>query len=130
MEQKHVLLLLAALGVGIGLGVGVGTWVGEKNVLLSVFSVVIGLIVGLGIWFGFGGDSDDSNHISENQIVKGLKKLVIDGKDSKVTFDDFPYYLRYCMKCNINESLNNLHFKFVVLCLYPVFDCEKLIELS
>lgn len=92
MEQKHV-LLLAALGVGIGLGVGVGTWVGEKDVLLSVFSVVIGLIVGLGIWFGFGGDSDESNHISENQIVKGLKKLVIDGKDSKVTFDDFPYYL-------------------------------------
>lgn len=101
MEQKHV-LLLAALGVGIGLGVGVGTWVGEKDVLLSVFSVVIGLIVGLGIWFGFGGDSDESNHISENQIVKGLKKLVIDGKDSKVTFDDFPYYLRYCNVISMN----------------------------
>ncbi|XP_019449732.1 PREDICTED: uncharacterized protein LOC109352274 isoform X4 [Lupinus angustifolius] len=69
MEQKHV--LLSALSVGVGLGVGLGLSSGQK-------------------WVGGNGDYDE---ISEEQIVVELKNHVVDGKDSKVTFDDFPYYL-------------------------------------
>lgn len=35
-----------------------------------------------------------SNEISEKQIVMELTNLAINGKDSQVTFDHFPYYLR------------------------------------
>ncbi|CAL0302962.1 unnamed protein product [Lupinus luteus] len=69
MEQKHV--LLSALSVGVGLGVGLGLSSGQK-------------------WIGGNGDYDE---ISEEQIVVELKNHVVDGKDSKDTFDDFPYYL-------------------------------------
>lgn len=71
MEQKHV--LLSALSVGVGLGVG------------------LGLSSGQAVQKWVGGNSDE---VSGEQIVEELKKLVVDGKDSKVTFDDFPYYLR------------------------------------
>nr|XP_004496508.1 uncharacterized AAA domain-containing protein C16E9.10c-like [Cicer arietinum] len=64
MEQKHV--LLSALSVGVALGVGLGKW------------------VSVGV---------DFNDISEEQIVMELMNLVIDGKDSGITFDEFPYYL-------------------------------------
>lgn len=70
MEQKHV--LLSALSVGVGLGVGLGLSTGQK-------------------WVGGNRDSDD---ISGEQIVQELKRLVIDGRSSKVTFDEFPYHLR------------------------------------
>ncbi|MED6218465.1 hypothetical protein PIB30_026800 [Stylosanthes scabra] len=70
MEQKHV--LLSALSVGVGLGVGLGLRSGHK-------------------WVGGNHDSDE---LLEEQIVQELKKLIIDGKNSKVTFDEFPYYLR------------------------------------
>lgn len=70
MEQKHV--LLSALSVGVGLGVGLGLSSGQK-------------------WVGGNGDSGE---ISGEQIVLELKMQVVDGKDSKVTFDEFPYYLR------------------------------------
>ncbi|KAE9617409.1 hypothetical protein Lal_00035129 [Lupinus albus] len=69
MEQKNV--LLSALSVGVGLGVGLGLSSGQK-------------------WVGGSGDYDE---ISEEQIVVELKNHVVDGKDSKVTFDHFPYYL-------------------------------------
>ncbi|MED6222624.1 hypothetical protein PIB30_066053 [Stylosanthes scabra] len=70
MEQKHV--LLSALSVGVGLGVGLGLRSGNK-------------------WVG--GGNHDSDELLEEQIVQELKKLIIDGKNSKVTFDEFPYYL-------------------------------------
>ncbi|KAJ1384968.1 P-loop containing nucleoside triphosphate hydrolase [Sesbania bispinosa] len=72
MEQKHV--LLSALSVGVGLGVGLG---------LSTGQVVQNWV---------GGDTK-SNEISGEQIVLELKNIVVDGKNSTVTFDDFPYYL-------------------------------------
>ncbi|KAL1342439.1 uncharacterized protein [Arachis hypogaea] len=70
MEQKHV--LLSALTVGVGLGVGLGLSSGQK-------------------WVG--GGSHDSDELPGEQIVQELKKQIIDGKNSKVTFDEFPYYL-------------------------------------
>ncbi|XP_027364141.1 putative cell division cycle ATPase isoform X1 [Abrus precatorius] len=69
MEQKH--LLLSALSVGVGLGVGLGLSTGQK-------------------WVGGNCESDE---ISGEQIVQELYKKVVEGKDSKITFDDFPYYL-------------------------------------
>ncbi|KAK2420515.1 P-loop containing nucleoside triphosphate hydrolase superfamily protein [Trifolium repens] len=72
MEQKHV--LLSALSVGVGLGVGLGLSSGQT----------------VQKWVGGNRDFDE---VSGEQIVEELKKLLVDGKDSKVTFDEFPYYL-------------------------------------
>ncbi|XP_075484306.1 uncharacterized protein LOC142524287 isoform X1 [Primulina tabacum] len=74
MEQKHVLLSALSVGVGVGVGLGlvsgqaVGRWTGSSS-----FSVVEG--------------------ITAEQIEAELLRLIDDGKESKVTFDDFPYYL-------------------------------------
>ena len=71
MEQKHV--LLSALSVGVGVGVGLGLSSGQK-------------------WVGGNRDSDE---LSVEQIVQELKNLVVEGRDGNVTFEDFPYYLRW-----------------------------------
>ncbi|KAL8534494.1 hypothetical protein ACS0TY_010493 [Phlomoides rotata] len=65
MEQKHV--LLSALGVGVGVG--------------------LGLVSGstLGRW--------TAASTSADEIQLELLRLVVDGKNSEVTFEDFPYYL-------------------------------------
>ncbi|XP_047177650.1 cell division control protein 48 isoform X1 [Vigna umbellata] len=72
MEQKHV--LLSALSVGVGLGVGLGLSTGQA----------------VQKWVG---GSCESDEISGEQIVLELNNKVIDGKNSKTTFEDFPYYL-------------------------------------
>lgn len=64
-------MLLSALSVGVGVGVGLGlasgqTWVGSNSALDS---------------------------LSADQIELELARLVAHGKDFKVSFDDFPYYL-------------------------------------
>jgi hypothetical protein len=99
MEEKKVLLSTALL-LGLGLGLGLGIWVYQIGVLLEALtlSVGIGLCVGLAIWVfvGFVGDHVSNKVSSEDQtVMEELMKLVIDGKDSEVTFDKFPYYLRY-----------------------------------
>ncbi|KAK4793279.1 hypothetical protein SAY86_023714 [Trapa natans] len=68
----------------------------QKNVLLSALSVGVG--VGLGLasrqtvsrWMG---GSHSSDEISSMQIEQELLKQVIDGKETNIKFDDFPYYL-------------------------------------
>ncbi|KAG2700573.1 hypothetical protein I3843_06G005100 [Carya illinoinensis] len=72
MEQKHV--LLSALSVGVGLGVGLGLSSGQR----------------VSKWVG-GNRSPDE--ISAGQIEEELLRQMVDGKDSEVTFDEFPYYL-------------------------------------
>lgn len=67
----------------------------EKQVLLSSFAIWAGLNLGVGIYAGVK-HYNQSNQLHEDQIVKGLMKLVTNGKDYDVTFDKFPYYLRYC----------------------------------
>lgn len=74
MEQKHV--LLSALSVGVGLGVGLGLSSGQT----------VSKWVGAGNW--------PLDEISAEQIEQELMRQVVDGKESKVTFDEFPYYLR------------------------------------
>ena len=68
MEQKHV--LLSALSVGVGVGVGVG--------------------FGVNKWSS--GGSDES--VTAAQIEQELLRLIVDGRDDKVTFTEFPYYIR------------------------------------
>ena len=76
MEQKHV--LLSALSVGVGVGVG----------LLSSGQSVTKWVKG---------NSNNNNSpdlISSDQIEHELLRLVFYDRESKVTFDNFPYYLR------------------------------------
>ncbi|KAG4397882.1 hypothetical protein GLYMA_10G229400v4 [Glycine max] len=100
MEQKHV--LLSALSVGVGLGVGLGLSTGQA----------------VQKWVG---GSCESDEISGDQIVLELNNRVIDGKNSEVTFDKFPYYLseriRFVLtstgyvylKQDFSKHLRNLH---------------------
>jgi len=80
MEQKGY--LLSALGVGVGVGVGLGIASGQT----------------VGKWVGSNSSLDG---ISAEQIELELSKQVVDGKELKVTFEEFPYYLRYdlCLFC-------------------------------
>ncbi|KAK8510315.1 hypothetical protein V6N13_026549 [Hibiscus sabdariffa] len=71
MEQKHI--LLSALGVGVGVGVGLGLASGQNK------------------WTGSG--STSSTGITLERIEKELLRQVVDGRESQVTFDKFPYYL-------------------------------------
>lgn len=71
----------------------------QKGVLLSALSVGVGLGVGLGLGSGqvvkkWVGGARESGELSGELIEQELTRLVVDGKNSKVTFDEFPYYLR------------------------------------
>ncbi|XP_031503936.1 uncharacterized protein LOC116266753 isoform X2 [Nymphaea colorata] len=68
MEQKHI--LMSALSVGLGVGVGLGLASGQV----------------VGKW-------GSPSSINSEQIEKELLRQIVDGKNSKVTFDEFPYYL-------------------------------------
>ncbi|KAF3650813.1 SLAC1, putative isoform 1 [Capsicum annuum] len=72
MEQKN--MLLSALGVGIGVGVGIGLASGQT----------------VSRWAG-GGSA--ANIITPMIMEQEMLNLIANGKDSKVTFDEFPYYL-------------------------------------
>ncbi|WVZ13933.1 hypothetical protein V8G54_011499 [Vigna mungo] len=60
----------------------------QKHVLLSALSV------GVGLGQKWVGGNRDSDELSLEQIMLELKKLVVEGRDGKHTFEDFPYYLR------------------------------------
>ncbi|XP_074319733.1 uncharacterized protein LOC141656659 isoform X2 [Silene latifolia] len=72
MEQKS--FLLSALGVGVGVGVGIGLASGQT----------------VGKWVG---STSTLDSISVEQIELELLRLLVNGKDTNVTFDEFPYYL-------------------------------------
>lgn len=72
MEQKG--FLLSALGVGVGVGVGLGLASGQA----------------VNKWAG----NVPSNAITLERMEQEMLRLIVDGRDSKVTFDDFPYFLR------------------------------------
>ncbi|XP_060206926.1 uncharacterized protein LOC132634837 [Lycium barbarum] len=71
MEQKN--MLLSALGVGIGVGVGIGLASGQT----------------VSRWAG----GSAANVITPIIMEQEMLNLIANGKDSKVTFDEFPYYL-------------------------------------
>ncbi|KAK1575830.1 hypothetical protein Q3G72_008733 [Acer saccharum] len=74
MEQKNV--LLSALGVGVGLGVGLGLASGQT----------------MNKWTG--NNSASSNGVTVEKMEQELLRQVVEGRESKITFDEFPYYLR------------------------------------
>ncbi|XP_058096112.1 uncharacterized protein LOC131241327 [Magnolia sinica] len=69
----------------------------QKNVLMSALSVGVGVGVGLGLcsgqtvskWMS----NSSSSGVTADRIEQELRQQVIDGRDSNVNFDDFPYYL-------------------------------------
>ncbi|KAI3508347.1 hypothetical protein L1887_23353 [Cichorium endivia] len=67
MEQKHI--LLSALSVGVGVGVGVG--------------------LGVNKWSSGGLEEG----VTAAQIEQELIRLIVDDRDEKVTFKEFPYYI-------------------------------------
>ncbi|KAG7537685.1 AAA+ ATPase domain [Arabidopsis suecica] len=71
MEQKSV--LLSALGVGVGLGIGLAS--GQS----------------LGRWANGSGSVEDG--LTGEQIEQELMRQIVDGRESTVTFDEFPYFL-------------------------------------
>ncbi|XP_004298846.1 PREDICTED: putative cell division cycle ATPase [Fragaria vesca subsp. vesca] len=72
MEQKGI--LLSALGVGMGVGVGLGLASGQT----------------MSKWAGYEGLA---NGITPDRVEQEMLRQIVDGRDSKVTFDQFPYYL-------------------------------------
>ncbi|XP_056174182.1 uncharacterized protein LOC115675410 isoform X3 [Syzygium oleosum] len=72
MEQKHI--LLSAIGVGVGVGVGLGIASGQT----------------VSKWANNASSSDQA---TAERVEKEMLRLVVDGRESKVTFDQFPYYL-------------------------------------
>ncbi|CAN8273619.1 unnamed protein product [Cochlearia groenlandica] len=71
MEQKSV--LFSALGVGVGLGIGIAS--GQ----------------GLGKWANGSVSAEDG--LTGEKIEQELVRQIVDGRESSVTFDEFPYYL-------------------------------------
>jgi len=71
MEQKG-LLISAALSVGVGVGLGLAS--GQTIFKPNTFS---------------------SNALTPDKIENEMLRLIVDGRESNVTFDNFPYYLRY-----------------------------------
>lgn len=70
----------------------------QKSILLSALSVGVGVGVGLGLASGqtvskWTGNASASNAVTPDKIEKELLRLIVDGRESKVTFDKFPYYL-------------------------------------
>lgn len=70
----------------------------HKNILLSALSVGVGVGLGLGLasgqpvsrWTGSG----SSDAVTVEKMEQELLRLVVDGRESQVTFEEFPYYLR------------------------------------
>lgn len=73
MEQKGMLISAAlSVGVGVGLGLASGQTMFKPNTY-----------------------SSSSNALTPDKIENEMLRLVVDGRESNVTFDNFPYYLRY-----------------------------------
>ncbi|KAJ6748878.1 AAA ATPASE putative-RELATED [Salix purpurea] len=92
-------MLLSALSVGVGVGMGLGLASGQK----------------VSRWAGGNGSIDG---VTVEQIEQELMRQVVDGRESKVTFDGFPYYLR-----QDNALLFSRHFDdfYHVVAVSPVY---------
>ena len=70
-------MVMSALGIGIGVGVGLGLasapWAGGASASASARAA----------------------GVTVDRVEQDLRRLLVDGADTKVTFDEFPYYLRF-----------------------------------
>ncbi|GJM89873.1 hypothetical protein PR202_ga06098 [Eleusine coracana subsp. coracana] len=71
MEQRNLFVSALSVGVGVGLGLASARWAAPTN--------------------GDGGGGGAGVGIAE--LEAELRRLVVDGRESEVTFDDFNYYL-------------------------------------
>ncbi|CAN4087681.1 unnamed protein product [Withania somnifera] len=78
MEQKHVMLSALSVGVGVGLGLASGQAVNK--------------------W------TTPAQGITPDQIEQELRRLILDGKHTKITFEDFPYYLSERMRVLLTSA--------------------------
>ncbi|KAJ8621582.1 hypothetical protein MRB53_030111 [Persea americana] len=69
MEQKHI--LVSALSVGLGVGVGLGLASGQTSK-----------------W-----GAPSPSELTAERMEQELRRQVVNGKDSKINFNEFPYYL-------------------------------------
>lgn len=81
MEQKTFLISAVSAGVGVGVGFGFGLANSRQTVSK----------------WGPNYSYSSSNSVTADQIEQEMLRQIIDGRDSNVTFDKFPYYLRYCL---------------------------------
>ncbi|KAG2594737.1 uncharacterized protein LOC120705524 isoform X4 [Panicum virgatum] len=67
-----------------------------KSVVMSALGIGIGVGVGLGLasapWAG-GASASARAGLTVERVEQELRRLLVDGATSKVTFDEFPYYL-------------------------------------
>ena len=79
-------MLFSALGVSVGLGLGLAS--GQ----------------GLGKWANGSVAADDG--LTGEKIEQELARQIVDGRESSVTFDEFPYFLRYInIVCNLFKNV-------------------------
>ncbi|XP_076895601.1 uncharacterized protein LOC143548273 [Bidens hawaiensis] len=71
MEQRHAFMSALSVGIGIGVGLGVGRTVGRLT----------------------NGGESSANAITPQIMEREMRTIIVDGRDSKVTFDEFPYYI-------------------------------------
>ncbi|XP_008810933.1 peroxisome biosynthesis protein PAS1-like isoform X2 [Phoenix dactylifera] len=96
MEQKHI--LMSALGLGLGVGVGIGLASGQT----------------VGKWAA---PASSSAGVTAENVEKELMRMVVDGRESKVTFDEFPYYLSEKTRALLTSAAY-VHLKQVDLSKY------------
>lgn len=72
MEQKSILISALSVGVGVGIGLASGQTVGK-----------------------WGANAFSSNAVTAEKMEQEMLRQVVDGRESTVTFDKFPYYLRH-----------------------------------
>ncbi|XP_028752011.1 uncharacterized AAA domain-containing protein C16E9.10c-like, partial [Neltuma alba] len=65
----------------------------QKNVLLSALGIGFWFWSRAWIQFRLGGNSDEEEDLWNEHVKQELMRQVIDGKECKETFQDFPYYL-------------------------------------
>ncbi|KAI3710760.1 hypothetical protein L2E82_40553 [Cichorium intybus] len=71
MENKQLFMSALSVGIGVGVGIGMGKTVSR--------------------WTG--GDDSTGNGLTPQTMEREMLSMIVDGKDSKITFDEFPYYL-------------------------------------
>ncbi|XP_068664820.1 uncharacterized protein [Aristolochia californica] len=68
----------------------------DRQILMSALSVGVGVGVGLGLASGqtkWSSSANSSSGVTTERIERELLRLIVDGRSSNVTFDEFPYYL-------------------------------------
>uniref|UniRef100_A0A1D1XNV5 ATPase family AAA domain-containing protein 1-A n=1 Tax=Anthurium amnicola TaxID=1678845 RepID=A0A1D1XNV5_9ARAE len=98
MEQKHIITALSAVGLGVGVGLGLAS-----GHTVSRWAAPI--------------HPSSSSGVTAERIEQELMRQVVDGKDSKVTFDEFPYYLSDQTRVLLTSAAY-VHLKQADLCKY------------